>query len=103
MDDRFQSITLMSASFSLPRLVNAIFNGVPANEDVAPYTAQVTSLISLYICCVSLFLLGLFVLRLKRRQHLNEVTRSFWIWMAAALAFSILGIMCFIIYSLLFG
>lgn len=93
----------MKASFSLSKLVDAIFNGAPANEDVATYTAQVTSLISLYICLVALFLLALFVRRLSRRQDLSEETKSFWIWMAGALAFSILWIAVYIVYLLIAG
>lgn len=93
----------MSASFSLPKLVSAIFNGAPANEDVALYTGQVTSLISLYICFVALFLLALFILRLKKSRRLTEASKSFWTWMTSALAFSIVWIACFIIYSLAVG
>jgi hypothetical protein len=93
----------MSVSFSLPKLVNAIFNGAAANEDVASYTSQVTSLISLYICFIALFLLALFILRLKKWRLLSEASKSFWTWMVAALAFSILWIAFFIIYSLAVG
>jgi hypothetical protein len=93
----------MSMSFSLHRLVNAIFNGAPANENVAPYTAQVTSLISLYICFIALFLLALFVRRLQKRLDTTESSKSFWIWMAAAMAFSILWIAGYIVYSLAAG
>ena len=93
----------MKASFSLSRLVDAIFNGAPANADVATYTAQVTSLISLYICLVALFLLALFVRRLARRRDLTQENKSFWIWMAGALAFSILWITGYIVYLLVIG
>ena len=93
----------MTVSFSLPKLVNAIFKGAPANEDVASYTVQVTSLISLYICFVVLFLLSLFILRLNKWRLFNEASKTFWTWMAAALAFSVLWIACFIIYSLAIG
>lgn len=91
------------ASFSLTKLVMAIFNGAPADEDVAHYTSQVTSLISLYICFVALFLLALLERRLKKRADLSNDSRSFWIWMARAMAFSILWIAGFIVYSLAVG
>lgn len=93
----------MSASISIHRIVNAIFNGVPSGEDVATYTAYVTSLISIYICFVALFFVALWILRLQKRQDLNEASKSFWIWMSAAMAFSILGIACFLIYLITFG
>ena len=90
-------------TFSLPRLVDAIFNGAPATENVASYTAQVTSLISLYICFVALFLLALFVRGLQKRPDISESSKSFWLWMAAAMAFSILWIAGYIVYSLAVG
>ncbi len=90
-------------SFSLTRLINAIFNGTPANENVASYTAQVTYLISLYVCFVALFLLTLFIQRLKKRLDINESSRSLWIWMAGAMAFSIFWIAGYIVYSLAAG
>ena len=93
----------MSASFPLPRIVDAIFNGVPSGEDVAPYTVYVTSLISIYICFLALFLVALWIFRLQKRQDLNEASKSFWIWMSAAMAFSILGIAFYMIYSMAIG
>jgi len=93
----------MTTTFSLPRLVDAIFNGAPANEDVATYTFQVTSLISLYICLIALFLVAIFTRRLAKRQDLTQENKSFWIWMVGALAFSILWIAGYIVYSLAIG
>ena len=93
----------MTGSFSLRKLIDVIFNGVPANEDAAPYTAQVTALISLYLCFVALFLIGLYVRRIKRREDLAADRKAFWVWMAAALAFSISWIAGYIVYLLLTG
>jgi uncharacterized membrane protein YdcZ (DUF606 family) len=93
----------MSSSFSLPKLIVAIFNGAPPNEDVASYTRQITSLISLYICLVALFLLAIFVRRLGKQKSLKEESKSFWTWMAGALAFSILWVAIYVVYLLATG
>lgn len=90
----------MAASFSLRKLIDVIFNGVSVNEDVAPYTMQVTALISVYLCFVALFLIGVYVRRLKRRADLSADRQAFWIWMASALAFSIFWIAGYVIYLL---
>ena len=93
----------MSTPFSLRKLVDVIFNGVPANEDVAPYTAQITALISIYICFVALVLIGLYIRRLKRRVDLPADRMAFWIWMTTALAFSVFWIAAYLVYLLATG
>lgn len=93
----------MSAPFSLRKLVAAIFNGVPANEDAAPYTAQITALISIYLCFIALFLIGLYIRRLKRRTDLPAELTRFWTWMAMALAFPVFWIAACLVYQLATG
>lgn len=93
----------MSTPFSLRKLVDVIFNGVPANEDVAPYTAQITTLISIYICFVVLFLIGLYIRRVKSRVDLPAEQMAFRIWMATALAFSVSWIAAYLVYLLATG
>jgi hypothetical protein len=77
------------------KLVQAIFNGAPANEDAASYTAQITGLISIYICLVALFLLWLFARR-AAQGAVSPERRLFIQWMAFALAASIGAIIVFI-------
>ncbi len=84
---------------SVGKLVSAIFNGAPAHEDPESYTAQVTGLISIYICLVALFLLWLLVRSLTRRAILPE-RRLFVRWMALALAAAIGAIIVFIAFWL---
>lgn len=93
----------MSTPFSLRKLVDVIFNGVPANEDVAPYTAQITTLISIYICFVALFFIGLHIRRVKSRVDLPAEQMAFKIWMATALAFSVFWIAAYLVYLLATG
>jgi hypothetical protein len=81
---------------SVGKLVSAIFNGAPAHEDPASYTAQITGLISIYICLVALFLLWLFVRRLARRA--TSPDRLLFVrWMTLALAAAIGLIIVFIV------
>jgi hypothetical protein len=78
------------------KLVHAIFNGAPAHEDPASYTAQVTGLISIYICLVALFLLWLIARHAERRIASPE-RRLFMRWMVIALAASVGAIIVFIL------
>ncbi len=77
---------------SLGDLVSAIFNGAPTPEAAEAYTAQLTALISLYICFVALFLVGVYVRAIKGRRDMDERRRTFKIWMAYALMLSIAAI-----------
>lgn len=81
---------------SVGKLVTAIFNGAPAHENAASYTAQITGLISIYICLVALFLLWLFVRRLAQRATSPE-RLLFVKWMVLALAAAIGAILIFIV------
>ncbi len=78
------------ASASLGDLVSAIFNGAPTAEAAEAYSAQLTALISLYICFVAIFLIGVYVRAVKRRSDLREERRTFKIWIAYSLILAVL-------------
>lgn len=78
--------------FSLRKLIYSIFLGAQPGEEVASYTRQLTTLIGLYLCGVVLFLLWLFLRRVKNKMTLNPESQKFFIWMIYASCFSILAI-----------
>lgn len=78
--------------FSLSKLIRAIFIGAQPGEEAASYTHQLTALIGLYLCGVALFLLWLFLRRVKKNINLNSESQKFFIWMIYAACFSILAI-----------
>ena len=78
--------------FSLSKLIRAIFFGAQPGEEAASYTHQLTALIGLYLCGVALFLLWLFLRRVKKNITLNSESQKFFIWMIYAACFSILAI-----------
>ena len=78
--------------FSLSKLIRAIFIGAQPGEEAASYTRQLTALIGLYLCCVALFLLWLFLRRVKNKMTLNPESQKFFIWMIYAGCFSIIAI-----------
>lgn len=77
---------------SLVDLITAVFNGAPTPEAAEVYSAQLTALISLYICLVAMFLIGVYVRAVKSRSDLREEPRTFKIWIAYSLMFSLLAI-----------
>ncbi|WP_442755105.1 hypothetical protein ACNHKD_00135 [Methylocystis sp. JAN1] len=87
--------------FSLSELVSALFNGAPTPELAEKYTAQITALISLYICLVAVFLIGLYIRAVKKRPGLQEERRLFKVWIAWSLIFAILMICAYVLYFLL--
>ncbi|QGM96829.1 hypothetical protein [Methylocystis parvus] len=86
-------------AFSLSELVSALFNGAPTPEATERYTAQITALISLYICFIAIFLVGLYIRAVKKRPG-REEGRLFKIWIAWSLIFSILTMAAGLIYFL---
>lgn len=87
-------------AFSLSELVSAIFNGAPTPELAEKYTAQITAVISLYICFVAIFLIGLYIRAVKKRPGLTEERRLFKIWIAWSSIYAVLMIAAFVLYFL---
>ena len=85
-----------AAFLGLGELVFAIFNGAPTPEAAAAYSAQITALISLYICLVAVFLVGLYIRAVKARAEITEERRTFKIWIAWSLIFAILMIAAYV-------
>jgi len=87
-------------AFSIRNLVSAVFNGAPTPELAEKYTAQLTALISLYVCFVAIFVVGIYIRAVKKRPGLTEERRLFKIWIAWSLIFSILMIAAYLVYFL---
>ncbi len=87
-------------TFSIRELVSAVFNGAPTPELTEKYTAQLTALISLYICFVAIFVIGIYIHAVKKRPGLTEERRLFKVWIAWSLIFSILMIAAYLFYFL---
>jgi large-conductance mechanosensitive channel len=87
-------------AFSLSELVSAVFNGAPTPELTEKYTAQITALISLYICAVAVFLVWLYIRAVKKRADLTEERRLFKVWIAWSSIYAILMITAFVLYFL---
>ncbi|PPD43902.1 MAG: hypothetical protein CTY15_08660 [Methylocystis sp.] len=90
----------MYLSASLSDLVSAVFNGAPTPEATERYTAQLTALISLYICFVGVFMVGLYIRAVNKRQNLDAPRRAFKVWIAWSLMFSILMVAAAVAYFL---
>jgi hypothetical protein len=83
---------------SVRELIVAVFNGAPSPEAAQTYSAQLTALISIYICLVAVFLIGLYIRRAKRTVGLLVEQRLFKIWMARSLIFAILMIIASLVF-----
>ncbi|MGE5368101.1 MAG: hypothetical protein ACM3PD_00680 [Chloroflexota bacterium] len=83
---------------SLRELIVAVFNGAPSPQAAQTYSAQLTALISIYICLVAVFLIGLYIRRAKRTEGLLVEQRLFKIWMARSLIFAILMIIASLVF-----
>jgi hypothetical protein len=83
---------------SLRELIVAVFNGAPSPQAAQTYSAQLTALISIYICLVAVFLIGLYIRRAKRTEGLLVEQRLFKIWMAWSLIFAILMIIASLVF-----
>ena len=77
------------AAPSFHRLIGAIFNGAPQNEDVAIYTSQITSFIAIYICCVAMFLIFHYARRVKNNNNLNSQRDKFYFYLLVMVGASI--------------
>lgn len=80
------------AAASLRELIAAIFIGAPTPEAAAVYSAQLTALISLYICLVAAFLVGAYIRASQKREGLSPERRAFRVWIAFAFLASLLVI-----------
>lgn len=87
-------------ALSIRELVSAIFNGAPTPELAQRYSAQLTALISLYIVFVAIFLIGLYIRAAGRRRDLDETRRSFKVWIAWSLIFTLLVIAASVLWFL---
>ncbi len=83
---------------SLSELVVAVFVGAPSPEAAGTYSAQLTALISIYLCLVAVSLTGLFIRKTKRAEALMAEQRLFRIWIAWSLIFAILMIVLRLVY-----
>jgi len=75
---------------SLNELMRAVFTGAPTAEAAAVYSAQLTALISLYVCLVAVFLVGLYIRAVRKRGDLSPERQAFRIWLAFSLIASLL-------------
>lgn len=83
---------------SVRELIVAVFNGAPSPEAAQTYSAQLTALISIYICLVAVFLVGVYIRRAKRAEGPFAEQRLFKIWMAWSLIFAILMIIASLVF-----
>jgi hypothetical protein len=83
---------------SVRELIIAVFNGAPSPQAAQTYSAQLTALISIYICLVAVFLIGVYIRRAKRAEGLLAEQRLFRIWMAWSLIFAILMIIASLVF-----
>ena len=83
---------------SMRELIVAVFNGAPSPEAAQTYSAQLTALISIYICLVAVFLIGLYIRRAKSAEGPLAEQQLFKIWMAWSLTFAILMIIAGLVF-----
>lgn len=83
---------------SLSELVVAVFAGAPSPQAAETYSAQLTAIISIYLCLVAVFLIGLYIRRTKRSEARFAEQRLFKIWIARSLIFAILMIVLRLVY-----
>lgn len=83
---------------SLSELVVAVFAGAPSPQAAETYSAQLTALISIYLCLVAVFLIGLYIRRAKKAGALSQERRLFRVWIAWSLIFAVLMIVAHLIY-----
>jgi cytochrome b561 len=88
-------------AFSISELVSAVFNGAPTPEAAEKYTAQLTAIISLYICLVAIFVVGVYVRAVEKRPETPEERRLFKTWIAYSAIFSILAVAAYLLYFLI--
>jgi hypothetical protein len=88
---------------SARELIVAMFNGAPTPEAAAQYSTQITALISLYICLVAVFLVGLYVRAVGKRAGLSPERRDFKVWIAVALMATLLIIAAKLLYFGVWG
>jgi hypothetical protein len=93
MDD--ERVTQLSAGIG--DLFSAVFNGAPTPEATEKYTAQLTALISLYICFVAIFALGVYIRAIGGKADMRAERRTFKTWIALSFVFAILAIVVFLV------
>jgi hypothetical protein len=86
----------MQLSASISDFFSAVFHGAPDAASAEKYTAQVTAVISLYISCVAAFLVGLYVRSVKAGGAFQAERKTFKVWIAYSLLFSILMIAAYL-------
>lgn len=74
---------------SLGDFFTAVFRGAPTPQAAEAYTAQLTALISLYLCGVAVFVVGVYVRAIQRRRDLTAEQRTFKVWIASSLIMAI--------------
>ncbi len=86
----------MRASF--PELIVAVFQGAPSPQAAQTYSAQLTAIISIYLCAVAIFLIGLYIRATGRAEAPSEQGRLFKIWVAWSLILAIAMIAAGLVY-----
>ena len=86
----------MELTASISDFFSAVYNGAPTPEATERATAQVTSVIALYICFVAVFVIGVYIRAVGRRKDLQAERRIFKVWIAWSLIFSILVIAAYV-------
>jgi hypothetical protein len=93
----------MELGAAIGDLFSAVFNGAPDQASAEKYTAQITAVISLYIVFVAAFLVGLYVRSVKASAALQAERKTFRVWIAYSLLFSILMIAGYLGYFLVYA
>ncbi len=83
---------------SLTELMRAVFTGAPTPEAGAVYSAQLTALISLYVCFVAVFMVGLYIRAARKRDDLSPERQAFRIWLGFSLIASLLVVAANLLY-----
>jgi hypothetical protein len=93
----------MQLAASIGDLFSAVFNGAPDQASAEKYTGQITAVISLYIVFVAAFLVGVYVRSVKTNAAIEAERKTFRVWIAYSLLFSILMIAGYLSYFLLYA
>lgn len=86
----------MSLFAPVGNFFSALFNGAPTPEAAEKYTAQTTAVISLYICFVAIFIVGVYIRAVNKRRDLEPRRKTFKVWIAYSTIFAILMIAAYV-------
>jgi hypothetical protein len=83
---------------SFAELVMAVFKGAPSPQAAETYSAQLTAIISIYLCLVAVFLISLYIRKTKRFAAGFAEQRQFKVSIAWSAVFAILMIALRLVY-----